>query len=95
VSKVVFVAGFLKLMNLDREEEKALAPWLKEPVYLTKVKKHCDNFTAIFSDNDPIVPLSNKDYFAEKLNAKIITKNNVGHFDNLKDISFIVDEIIS
>jgi uncharacterized protein len=94
VGRVVFIAGFLKLMNLDREEEKALAPWLKEYINLTKVKKRCDNFTAIFSSDDPIVPLSNRNDFEEKLSAKIIIKNNMGHFDSLEDVSFIVNEII-
>jgi len=94
VGRVVFIAGFLRLMNLDKEEETALAPWLKEPINLANIKKHCDKFTAVFSNDDPIVPLSNKDDFEEKLGAKIIIKNKMGHFDNLEDVSFIADEII-
>ena len=93
--KVVFVAGFLRLMNLDKEEEKALDPWLKERINLERVKKHCNGFTAIFSNDDPIVPLSNKDAFEKKLGAKIIIKNKMGHFiNNIDDVSFIVNEII-
>ena len=94
IKKAVFVAGFLRLMNLDKEEEEILSPWLKNDINFEKVKKHCGSFTAIFSNNDPIVPLSNKDDFSTKLGVKIIIKNHEGHFDNLKDISFIANEII-
>jgi predicted alpha/beta hydrolase family esterase len=94
VGKVIFIAGFLRLMNLDKEEEKFLSAWLKEPIDLDKVKKHCDKFTAIFSNNDPIVPLSDKDELEEKLGAKIIIENRMGHFDDIADTSFIVNEIM-
>ena len=36
---------------------------------------------AIFSDNDPFVPLNDSKIFKNKLNAKIIIEHKKGHFD--------------
>jgi len=44
------------------------------------VKNYCPNITAIFSENDPFVPLGDKDIFSEKLGAKIIVEKGQGHF---------------
>ncbi len=83
VGGAIFVAGFFELTNLETEEEKEIAkPWLETPIDLDKVKKATNKITAIFSDNDPFVPLEvNKKIFEEKLEAKIIIEQNKGHFD--------------
>lgn len=93
IKKALFVAGFFKLTNLDPEEEKILSPWIEKPINLEKVKRHAEEFTAIFSRDDPIVPLSNKDIFSQTLKAKIIIKEGLGHFDSIDDPSFIIKEI--
>ena len=46
-----------------------------------KIKKHCDNFTVLLSDNDHYVPITYGDIFKEKLNAKILIKHDLGHFN--------------
>ncbi|MBU4017125.1 alpha/beta hydrolase [Patescibacteria group bacterium] len=46
-----------------------------------KIKKHCDNFTVLLSDNDHYVPITYGDIFKEKLNAKIIIEHDLGHFN--------------
>ena len=54
------------------------------------------NFICIFSDNDFCVPLSDKDVFKEKLNAKVIILKNKGHFtedDRVTKILEILDEL--
>ncbi|MEK7589908.1 MAG: hypothetical protein AAB475_01500 [Patescibacteria group bacterium] len=40
-----------------------------------KVKLYTNKFTAIFSDDDPIIHYSDSEIFENKLNAKIITEN--------------------
>jgi hypothetical protein len=81
VGGAVFVGGFFqKLTNLENEEEKKIAaPWLTTPLDFAKIKKAAGKFTAIFSDNDPYVPLENAKDFEEKLGAKIVFVKNKGH----------------
>lgn len=85
----VFVAGWFNLKeeaSEDDEDLKIARPWLETPIDFGKVKNHCGNFLAIFSDNDPYVPLSDKEIFKEKLNAEIIVKNNQKHFNEAEKI---------
>lgn len=92
----VFVAGWfnLKKETYEVEEDRKIAgPWLETSIDLKKVKKHTNNFLAIFSDNDPYVPLSDSEIFKEKLNAKIIIKHNEGHFNETQEIKEIRDFI--
>lgn len=77
----VFVAGFFTLDNLETEEDRKIAnPWLETPIDFEKVKLHSDKFIAIFSDNDPDVPLNNKEKFEKKLGAKTLVEHQKGHF---------------
>lgn len=84
VDKVIMVAGFTTLKNLTEEEIPIAKPWLEAPIDFAKVKQHANSFTAIFSDNDPVVPLEkNKKIFEEKLGAQIFIEHNKGHFNNM------------
>ena len=85
----VFVAGWFNLKeeaSEDEEDREIARPWIETPIDCEKVKSHCDNFLAIFSDSDPYVPLSDKEIFKEKLNAEIIIKNNQEHFNEAEKI---------
>jgi len=53
--------------------------WLKTPLNLENVKIYFKTSAAIFSDNDPFVPLDNKDDFINFC-SKIIIEHNQGHF---------------
>ena len=66
--------------NLDEGEDEIAKPWLEMPINYSKIKNHSDKLVAIFSDNDFYVPLSDKDIFEKKLNAKIIIESGKGHF---------------
>ena len=55
------------------------------------------NIIAVFSDDDPDVPMSDSRLFKEKLNAKIITEHNKGHFSDdagVKELPVILNEIL-
>ena len=84
VGGAVFVAGFLKsLSNLEDEEQvRSVADeWLKTPLNLAKVKSHLTKSVAIFSDNDPFIPLENQEEFRDVLHSKIIVEHGKGHFN--------------
>ncbi len=96
VGKCIFVAGWFNLLENTYEDEndkRIGKPWMEIPIDFEKIKKHTNKFLAIFSDDDDCVPLSDADIFKEKLNAKIIVKNNEGHFDDTKEIKEIIEFI--
>jgi len=83
VGGAIFVAGFFKsLSNLEDEEvvRDVANEWLKTPINLQKAKKHLNKSIAIFSDDDPYVPLDNQDEFKNILNSKIIIEHKKKHF---------------
>lgn len=90
VGGVLFIAGWFELTGLETKEEQEIAlPWFETPIDFEKVKQHTTKFTAIFSDNDPFVPLTNKAKFEKLLNAKTLVEHHQGHFDpasNVKEI---------
>jgi hypothetical protein len=80
VGGAVFVAGWFHLTNLEVDAEDTAKPWLETKIDFAKVKNHTKNFVAIFSDNDHWVPVEEGKIFKEKLGAKVIVKNKMGHF---------------
>lgn len=83
VGGAVFVAGFFKrLTGLEDEPDvqETDRHWLTAPVDFKKVRSHLGRSVAIFSDNDPWVPLDNQNDFRDKLKSKIIVEHNMGHF---------------
>jgi len=92
-----FVAGWLNLTDEaygSEEDRKIAKPWLETPINFDKVKSHCNNFLAIFSDDDSLVPLSDADLFKEKLNARILVKKKQGHFNEAIEIPEILEFLI-
>lgn len=98
IGGIVFVAGWFTLTNLETEEEwKVANPWLKTPIDFEKIKNNINKIVAIFSDNDPFVPLNdNVKLFSEKLNAEIIIEKNKGHFtgeDGIFKLPIVLQEL--
>ncbi len=82
IGGVVFVAGFFKsLSGLTDEELETRNHWLDAPIDLQKVKTHFSKSVAIFSDDDPFVPLENRDEFENILGSKIIIEKGMGHIN--------------
>lgn len=96
----IFVAGWFNLPNLETEEEEKIAkPWLENKINTNKVKSKIKNgkIVAIFSDDDPDVPLSDKEIFKKRLNAKIIIEHGKGHFSDdsgVKELPVVLKELL-
>ena len=99
VKRVIFVAGWFALENLENEEVKAIAkPWLTEPIGFKKIKEKTRNITVFLSTNDPYGCVKeNKRLFEEKLNAKVIIEENKGHFlaeDGITEVPEVLNEVL-
>ncbi len=84
VGGIFFVAGWVTLTPAALEEdgaEEVARPWLDTPINLEKARSHTSNIVAIFSDNDPFVPLDDAKIFEEKLGAKIIIEKGLYHIN--------------
>jgi len=87
----------MKTMAEEGEDGIAIAkPWMETSIDFAKVKKMISKTVAIFSDNDPFVPLTNQEIFKQNLDAEIIIEHAKGHFteeDGVKDLFVILSKI--
>ena len=83
VKAVFFVAGWFTLdIEIEGEESKRIArPWLESPIDFKIIKQNCTNITALFSDDDPVVPVSDAKLFKRDLGAKIIIEAKKSHYE--------------
>lgn len=91
VGGAVFVAGFFKhLKGLEDDDDvrETDTHWLGTPLDLAKVKTHLPKSVAVFSDDDPYVPLDNQDDFRDKLGSEIVVEHAQGHFSGSRDNAF-------
>lgn len=89
IGGAVFVAGFFNSLSGIEDEEivhDVVNEWLKTPIDLNKVKLHLNKSVAIFSDDDPYVPIINQKEFSEILKSKIVVEHGQGHFSGSKGI---------
>ncbi len=100
VGGAVFVAGFFKRLSgleNDPEVQKTDKHWLKTPIDLSAVKTHLPKSVAIFSDDDPWVPLDNQDDFREKLGSEIIIVHKMDHFSEspgIKELPIALESVL-
>lgn len=80
IGGVVLVAGFANRLKYDE-----ISHFFAAPVAWPTILLHCRKFEAIFSTNDPYVPLENSDTFSRQLNARITLLDNRGHFSGPGD----------
>lgn len=91
ISGAILMAPWMELDKQTTEDEgqegiEIAKPWIETPVDFQKVKSHLGKVVAIFSNNDPYVPLSQKNLFEKELDAEIIVENDKGHFTVSDDI---------
>lgn len=75
VGGVVFVAGFTEDLKY-----KELKSFFTTPLDFGNIKPKASHFVAIYSDNDPYVPIKHVEIFKEKLGAELIFKPGLKHF---------------
>lgn len=89
VGGVLSVAGWMNLAMWEgrTEEETAIVEsWTNPPLDLAKIRKHSRKFIAIFSDNDPFVPLEgNVQAYRDALGAEIVVEKSAGHLTGEED----------
>lgn len=98
VGKIVFVAPWFNLLNLNDYEMSIAKEWIETPIDIEKVKSHLTSLTTIFSDNDPYVSLSDRQVFKTFFDAKAVVEHNKGHFtshDDVKEFPLVVDEVVT
>ncbi len=93
-----FVAGWLKLDNLEDEGSREIAgPWLNMPINFNKVKEKIGALTVFLSSNEPFGYVEeNAKLFREKLGAKVVLEKDKGHFtedDGVREVPEVVDAI--
>lgn len=97
---LICVAGWFTLRNLENKEEELIAaPWLSEAIDFDAVRQRTGPITAIFSDTDPYVALTeNRDIFERALGAQSIIEHNMGHFsedNNVYELPVVRDQIVA
>ena len=80
VAGVILVAGYTDAIGFDE-----LKNFYQTPIDWIKIRSHCDAFVAIYSDDDPFVPVIHAEIFREQLGARLIEKPGMGHFSALAD----------
>jgi len=101
IGGMVLVAPWVNLEPVVFEEEGAeeiAKPWIETPIDWEKAKSSTENITAIFSDNDPYVPMSDSEIFKEKLGAEIIIEHEKGHLSEehgIMELPVVLEKILS
>ena len=98
VNKCIFVAGWFSLMGLGKDEEKIAKPWITKKINFEKIKSKAKKFIAIFSDDDPYVPLLDTKKFEKELDAEVIIEHSKGHFDSeteSKELPIILEILLT
>lgn len=100
VGGAVFVAGFFKRLRSLGKDAEVIAiskHWLESPIDFKKIKQHLPKSVAIFSDNDPFVPIDNTEEFEQNLGSQIIIEQNYGHFsggdDRVTKLPIVLDSL--
>lgn len=91
ISGLLLLAPWMKLDEETIKEEgpevvEIARPWMETPIDFEKIKNTADKITAIFSDNDPFVPLDQEEFFRNKFSAKTIIEHSKGHFSPSDDV---------
>ena len=92
IGGVVLVAGFDNPLKY-----KELKNFFHEPILWNEIKKKCEKFVAIQSEDDPHVPIENSINFKKKLNSKAIVVNGFRHFsgsDHVTSLPLVLKELL-
>jgi predicted alpha/beta hydrolase family esterase len=100
VGGVVLVAPWVHLTDeaFEEESDRAIAkPWLETPMPWDAIKTHAPHIVAIFSENDPLVPMTDAKVFEKKLGAWVVVEHNKGHFsgsDGITELPSVLNSLL-
>ena len=92
---VLFIAPSLHINGVTPQEREMLAPWVDKKISFDIVKRHMNKSTAIFSDDDPVIPLVDARYFKENLDSRVIIEKGKGHFDSAANLPSALNVMLS
>lgn len=101
IGGAVFVAGWFSLTpeaTPTATEQEIARRWLEQPIDFARVKRTTSNFTALFSNDDPDVPIENAQLFQDKLGAEVIIESGKGHFsedDGIRELPSAFDAVVN
>jgi predicted alpha/beta hydrolase family esterase len=98
VGGAVFLAPWVNLTPAAYETDEDLIiakPWLETKLDWNKIKLHTSKFTTIFSDDDPLVPVSDSKIFENELRADVIIEHEKGHFSGSDGIKKLPSALAS
>lgn len=72
----ILVSAFKDDLNWD-----TLKGLFQEPVNFDTIKKHCQRFVFVHSDNDPYVPLGHAEFLATETGGELLMFEGQGHFN--------------
>lgn len=93
VGDVILVAGSTHDLEIPE-----LSNFFKTPMAWEKIKKHCQKFVVIQSDNDPYVPFVEGEKLRDNLGAELIVVPNMRHFsgdDAITEVPIILETLLS
>ena len=93
IGGAVLVAGLA--MDTDIPEIKNFFP--EKSYNWAEIKRHCEKFITINSDNDYYIPLSHGEEFRNHLGAEMIVKHEHGHFssaDGFTDLPVLLECVL-
>lgn len=97
IGGAVFVAGFTDLHIGALNSYNEIRNFFIHPINWGKIQTHCNKFTAIFSDNDPIVSIHYAEVFRSHLRTEVIIAPKMGHFsgdDGITQSPVILDAVL-
>ncbi len=96
ISKIIFVAGWFKLADLEGEEKVIADPWINTPINFNKIVDKISKLIVFLSSNEPYDYVEeNKAIFERKLKAKVVVLKNKGHFtkeDGVEELPEVLKE---
>lgn len=96
IAGAIFVAGFTDDLEYPGYKGE-LSSFFKSKMSWQKLKKICQKFFAIHSDNDPWVPLKHGNILKEKLGAELIVMYDMKHFsgdDGIFKLPIVLELIV-
>jgi len=98
VGGAVLVAPWVKVVNLESEEEPIARSWITTPIDWEAAKRHCKRFTIIYSNNDQWVLEEEANSIGKRLNAKMVLDKEKGHFteeEGVTELPSLLDESLA